>query len=96
MLQIAQREDDLLKIGIVTNKRLGNAVIRNRAKRRIKACIMEMIPLMKKGWDVILIARIPLINASFDEIRNGIKCLLEKSDLIEYQRVNHEDRGCLS
>jgi ribonuclease P protein component len=47
-----------LRVGYTASKRVGNAVIRNRAKRRLRAAAAEIIGRDgRKGTDYVLIAR---------------------------------------
>ena len=46
------------RVGFTASKRVGNAVARNRAKRRLRAAAASMLPLHgKPGTDYVLIAR---------------------------------------
>ena len=45
------------RVGITTGKKIGNAVKRNRARRIIREAIRELLPSIKPGFDLILVAR---------------------------------------
>jgi len=47
-----------LRVGFTATKKIGNAVIRNRAKRRLRSICLETLPgLGEKGTDYVFIAR---------------------------------------
>ncbi len=47
-----------LRFGFTASKKIGNAVIRNRAKRRLRALAHELSQKeAKPGWDYVLIAK---------------------------------------
>jgi ribonuclease P protein component len=48
----------LLRIGYTCSKKLGNAVTRNRAKRRLRAIARDVLPAHgRQGWDYVLVGR---------------------------------------
>jgi ribonuclease P protein component len=59
IVQARRREDDLgARVGFTCSKRVGNAVARNRAKRRLRAVARDVLPrLGRDGWDYVLIGR---------------------------------------
>jgi len=49
---------DLVRVGFTCSKKLGNAVARNRAKRRLREVARLGLPeLARPGWDYVLVGR---------------------------------------
>ena len=49
---------ELIRVGFTCSKKVGNAVARNRAKRRLRAIARDILPLEgRPGWDYVLIGR---------------------------------------
>ncbi|PKQ07749.1 MAG: ribonuclease P protein component [Alphaproteobacteria bacterium HGW-Alphaproteobacteria-11] len=59
VLQALDRKDESApRAGFTVTRKVGNAVIRNRAKRRLRAAAAEILPLAAKpGYDYVLIGR---------------------------------------
>ncbi|MFZ1467788.1 MAG: ribonuclease P protein component [Paracoccaceae bacterium] len=60
LLQARDRRDAMpgVGLGFTASKKIGNAVLRNRAKRRLRAAAQAMLyPLAQPGWDYVLVAR---------------------------------------
>jgi len=48
----------LIRIGFTCSRKLGNAVARNRAKRRLREIARAVVPLHgRPGWDYVLVGR---------------------------------------
>ncbi len=61
-LQARDRQDPPppgpMRVGVTCSKKVGNAVARNRAKRRLRAVAAEVLPQAgRAGWDYVLIGR---------------------------------------
>lgn len=53
-----QADPHIVRVGFTCSKKVGNAVARNRAKRRLRAAARAVLPEMgKAGWDYVLIGR---------------------------------------
>ena len=72
----------MLQIGVIASQAVGHAVQRNRVRRRIKACFDELIMNMHPGWDLVVVARRPIVDAEYSEIRTGVTRLLEQAGLM--------------
>lgn len=74
-----------IRVGFTATKRLGNAVIRNRAKRRLRAAAAEIFPQFgRPGLDYVLIARPGALTQPFklvlDDIKEALKRVHAKTD----------------
>lgn len=50
--------DPAVRVGFTASKKIGNAVARNRAKRRMRALARAVIATQgRPGWDYVLVAR---------------------------------------
>ncbi len=61
-LQARPRADDEpeagIRVGFTCSRKVGNAVARNRAKRRLRAVARDVLPAEgRPGWDYVLIGR---------------------------------------
>ena len=58
VLQALALPEPSLRLGFTVTKKIGNAVIRNRARRRLKEAVRLTLPSMRlSGWDLVLIGR---------------------------------------
>jgi len=54
----AHDRPDVVRVGFTASRKVGNAVARNRARRRLRAAAAEVLPaLAEAGTDYVLVAR---------------------------------------
>lgn len=80
------------RIGISAGRAVGAAVVRNRAKRRLRAAIDQLIPNISTGWDLIFIARAPIRDADFTQILAGVTSVLYRAGLLQRESADLNDR----
>jgi ribonuclease P protein component len=62
-----------LRVGFTASRKVGNAVIRNRAKRRLRAAASQLLPLLgRAGHDYVLVARGTTVSQPFDALLSDI------------------------
>ncbi|HEY6040782.1 MAG TPA: ribonuclease P protein component [Anaerolineae bacterium] len=70
------------RCGFVTGKKIGGAVQRNRAKRRLREAVRARFERVVTGYDLVWIARVRLNEAPFVEVSKAVEALLERSGLL--------------
>ena len=69
-----------IRVGFTASRKVGNAVKRNRARRRLKALVREMIATgANPGLDLVLIARPATVDRPFDELRRDLQQSLQRT-----------------
>ena len=67
-----------LRVGFTASKKIGNAVVRNRAKRRLRAAASQLLPLLgRPGHDYVLVARGTAVARSFPALLSDITTALK-------------------
>jgi len=72
-------DDDLVRVGYTVTKKIGNAVVRNRMKRRFRALVRDIFPdLAIPGADHVLIGRSSGIEREYASLAAELKRALTK------------------
>ncbi len=72
---------DCTRIGITASKNVGNAVVRNKAKRRLREAIRLVAPSLMMGWDVVLVARPALPEADWPKVTDAVAQLIARAKI---------------
>jgi ribonuclease P protein component len=81
VLIVRPREDGdpAMRVGFTVTKKIGNAVVRNRMKRRFRSLARELLPeLGIAGADHVLIGRAGGIERDYGELTADLKRALKK------------------
>lgn len=71
------------RFAIAVSGRIGNAVVRNRAKRRIREAVRRWLPDVENGWDCLFVARPAVVHASYAEIVQAVQQLLSSGGVLD-------------
>lgn len=77
VVRVLANAQEVSRLGLVVGKRVGGAVERNRAKRRIRH-IADVRALMP-GWDLVIIARSGIRSAQYRDLERELRQLLGKA-----------------
>ncbi|WP_321397094.1 ribonuclease P protein component [Emcibacter sp.] len=70
---------DGIRVGYTTSKKVGNAVVRNRARRRLREVVRKVLPEKgQSGQDYVLIARAGIEDCSFDDLIRDLSWSLKR------------------
>ncbi len=73
-------EPDLIRVGYTCSKMVGNAVARNRAKRRLREIARAVLPVEgRPGWDYVVIGRAgQTADLPFEQLKQDLARALKK------------------
>ncbi len=71
------------RYGFITSKKLGKAVVRNRARRLMREAVRQAHPRLHQGYDVVFIARKPIAGQPYRAVQEAILYLLQQARLLE-------------
>ena len=71
------------RLGITVSTKVGNAVTRNRIRRRIREAYRLSESRYLPGWDLVVVARSSAASASWAQMRD---CLAEQSEKLRLYR----------
>ena len=74
--------DSESKVGIITSKRVGGAVIRNKVRRRLRELIRTILPDFPRGLLVVAVAKQPAAAASFEELKGEWLLLVRRLSIL--------------
>jgi ribonuclease P protein component len=66
------------RVGYTASKKVGNAVVRNRCKRRLRALFHEFSPNAQDGW-YVFVAKGALFENPYEQVRRDCKYVLKRT-----------------
>jgi ribonuclease P protein component len=72
---------ETVRVGFTASRKVGNAVIRNRAKRRLRAAAAEVLPRQgRPGTDYVIVARAATGERAYAELVTDLETALRQLD----------------
>lgn len=69
------------RYGFVTSRRLGGAVVRNRARRVLREVVRLSTPGLKPGFDMTFVARNAIVGQPYSKVRAALEDLFRRAGL---------------
>jgi len=81
---VACRNDlDRSRFAVRAGRRLGGAVRRNRARRRLRESLRRLAPTIDPGWDLLLLARDSTASAEWARLHQAVVHLCGRAGLLK-------------
>ena len=71
------------RLGITTSTKLGCAVVRNRARRRLREVYRLAQPELRQGYDIVLVARYRAVDGPYERLTGAFYKACQELDLLE-------------
>lgn len=91
VLQVVKQDEfDGVRLGFTVTKKMGNAVVRNRIRRRLRAAAQSVFSSQALlGYDYVLVSRKTAFDAPFEVLNKDLSYLMRlfKKSLIEKKEL---------
>ncbi len=72
---------DCSRFGFLVSKRIGNATVRNKVRRRLREAVR--LNSVKSGWDALFIVRQGAGSAKYQDLKDATDNLLQRANLVD-------------
>ena len=93
VLYVRQGDDASQRLGVVSSKKVGGAVQRNRARRRLRSAYRLCRPYLSGDTDAVFVARGYLLRAEWTQVVSEMLYLANKAGLLskENKRIARDE-----
>ncbi|MDP4161493.1 MAG: ribonuclease P protein component [Bacillota bacterium] len=93
VVYVFEKEDlPLFRIGLSVSKKVGNAVTRNQIKRYVRQSIFELKDQLLPGNDYVIIARKPVADMDFFEVKKSLSHVLKVGKVLKKETVAYNEK----
>ena len=83
LLIVYQTNLPISRFAFSASRRVGKAVVRNRAKRLLREAVRGHLTAISSGWDCLFVVRSAAAQATFKEVEEAVIQLLSRANVIE-------------
>jgi ribonuclease P protein component len=93
VVYVLQKEGQTrFRVGLSVSKKIGNAVMRNQIKRYIRQAVFELKDSMQQDLDYVIIARKPLAEMGFFEVKKSLTHVLKVGKVLQKEENSNLKR----
>lgn len=70
------------RAGFSVSKKVGNAVTRNKVRRRMKESFTILLPKIKESCSIIFVAKNEIVDCPFSKMNQAMERALKKADML--------------
>lgn len=79
---LVQQDEESFRVGFVTSKRIGGAVVRNRVRRRLRDLVRTQQGRLREGFWFVVVARPAAARASYRALKDEWLRLAERASIL--------------
>ena len=83
---------EINRFGITASTKLGNAVVRNRVRRRLREIYRLNEDKLLSGYDIVVVARARAVGSRYDDLDRQFLRLAKKLQLLHPEEISKEDK----
>ncbi|WFA08316.1 ribonuclease P protein component [Tissierella sp. Yu-01] len=83
VLYIRKNDLEETRLGLTITKKVGNAVVRNKIRRRLKEIYRLNLYRVKDGYDLIIIPKKNVVDISYKELESALIHILKISGMLK-------------
>jgi len=84
----------VIRVGFTASRKVGNAVARNRVRRRLRAAAEEILPMhAKPGCDYVIIGRVATLRRPYDALLGDLVNALKRLGAYRDRPRSGDDAG---
>lgn len=83
VMYIAENGTDTIRLGVSVSKKVGNSIVRHRLARLIREAFRLNSNYVRKGYDIIVVARADLKDKNYNETESAMVHLLKMHKIYE-------------
>ncbi len=84
LLLVALKSRQGVRVGFSLSKKVGNAVVRNRLKRRLRECVRPLLEKLRP-CRLVFVVRAELVDEPFAAIGKTVYHLIRKADMLRQE-----------
>ena len=95
VVRVAPNQLDITRVGFVVTKAIGNAVIRNRVRRRLREVIrrLDRAHGLAPGLDIVVNARKPAVDIAYEPLTRTLATLLARANALSAAPASGDARA---
>jgi ribonuclease P protein component len=79
---LVKQDEESFRVGFVTSKRIGGAVVRNRVRRRLRDVVRTQQGRLREGFWFVVVARPAAARASYRALKDEWLRLAERASIL--------------
>ncbi len=80
----AAAAEQTTRVGVITSRRVGGAVVRNRARRLLREVFRQNQRLLTGSWDIVLVARSQITQLNYQGVERDFLTALRRAGLLKH------------